>query len=1570
MRGTVLMPLNTTLDFFTMNNVSIYVTQTRFETAPNSTASCFAISGGFSSAISCCIIRYFQTGLTITGTSFQTSTLAITDTTFAQNQRVLTGSGFSFFMDSCQIQGSLTFSAVTSFTGVYVTGLPCLSLIAGCLFSKCGVAIHGDSQAFVLVSGCNFVYCEIGIEGFSQSVINVSSSNSVKMNTNHIAYNLSDAGTILRSTACTIDGRDLNGIAAGTGYVVHNDALVSLLSCVLTSCVLGIEVGLTTDTSSTKVIVENSKFRFNTTSIKQQGTSSLQAFLISIDNPQTDFIFNSVANIKLSFSTGEGVWLRIGELDNSTQIDLLAVATKIIDFPKLSYRSSIYSSETLYYDNPDSTVNGGFANVAQLDSCVNAISRNISQKCSLRLLSDTSSIIGDGTNKRGWEIQKSSAVNAALGFFYSNDLDGQPTVSDVKKFEIDPVDNSLFLSNLNLNWTQGSNLYEIATNSLKMDGNLTIDSLTPEFVLISDSLNKLVSSNTSAIELGYLSGVTSSLQTQLNGKLNLSGGSLTGQLISNVIGSSASSPNILINGAGIYSSLSNHFDIATNNIQRFSISNSGVVSIFALNTNGIVHNNSAGLLSTSLLLNADITNSTITNSKLATVSSANNANYLVARDGSGNFVTNMISLLGNIANPTDAVTKQYVDDAISFGFQVHDPANVVSFANIILSGLQTIDSILLVDGNRVLLVGQSSPIENGPWVANSSTWTRPTDFANGDIAGASSFLILQGTTYTGAIFVCTTPMATIGTDILSFAEFSLPQSSSGVNDGIGQGSIYSSAVSNILHFRTLLQGDAYISINNLTDEVSIATNATSLNTISTLVARDLNGDFAAGTITANLTGFASENLLLSGGILLGTLKLPTGSGVTPSLQIGAVDVGFSSNSGNLQMSTNGTIRLVLSSAGILTVISLSSVGVLHSDISGNLSTSLIVGADITNATISTNKLASVSSANTPSFIVSRDINGSFSAGTITANLSGIVTGSLIGHASLDLALTGGILSGSLQCPIYYIGSTNTSLIETAGSLEFVTNAISNMSLSSSGTLRIHNLTTGLLHSGASGIITSSLIVNADITNTTITNAKLATISSSNTAGNIVVRDVSGDFAANNITANLIGYANLNLLLTGGTLSGVLVLPTGTPSACALQLGSANLGLSTAAGALQLNTAFGTGISLASTGAISLPFYTTLGIVHNSISGLLSSSLIVDADITVGTIANNKLVSLSSAGLVLNSATTATSANVVNSIVTRDASGNFICSMITGNITGNVVGHASLDLPLTGGTLSGVLVLPAGIPSACALQLGSANLGLSAATGVLQLNTAFGTGISLASTGAISLPFYTTLGIVHNSVSGLLSSSLIVDADITVGTIANNKLVTLTTPLLVSNSATTATSTNVINAIVARDGSGGIIITNMTQTTPSAITIYQITQFSQAFGSPASVATLVSATAVGGFLQRSNPNSDFTFNSTTGQITYTGTTTKWFSCQISFSIQQQAAARTVEFWIQKGGIANPNGPISFLEFALLGLTTNLSLTAPPENIQLATGNTIQLASRINQNNTSANFRNITYSLNQI
>jgi hypothetical protein len=73
---------------------------------------------------------------------------------------------------------------------------------------------------------------------------------------------------------------------------------------------------------------------------------------------------------------------------------------------------------------------------------------------------------------------------------------------------------------------------------------------------------------------------------------------------------------------------------------------------------------------------------------------------------------------------------------------------------------------------------------------------------------------------------------------------------------------------------------------------------------------------------------------------------------------------------------------------------------------------------------------------------------------------------------------------------------------------------------------------------------------------------------------------------------------------------------------------------------------------------------------------IAAGVIVDADINASAaIVDTKLATISTAGKVSNSATTAASANTASAIVARDASGNFTAGTITANLTGNVSGSS-------------------------------------------------------------------------------------------------------------------------------------------------------------------------------------------------------------------------------------------------------------------------------------------------------
>jgi len=129
----------------------------------------------------------------------------------------------------------------------------------------------------------------------------------------------------------------------------------------------------------------------------------------------------------------------------------------------------------------------------------------------------------------------------------------------------------------------------------------------------------------------------------------------------------------------------------------------------------------------------------------------------------------------NLASPTlgtDAANKTYVDSAVQ-GMKWKDPVRAVATTNVAsLSGPQTIDTVSLVAGNRVLLTAQGTASENGIWVVNAGAWTRATDMAAGSDGANVTCFVSEGS-YQDTAWTCTsnTGSAVVGTDPLTFVQF-------------------------------------------------------------------------------------------------------------------------------------------------------------------------------------------------------------------------------------------------------------------------------------------------------------------------------------------------------------------------------------------------------------------------------------------------------------------------------------------------------------------------------------------------------------------------------------------------------------------------------------------------------------------------------------------------------------------------------------------------------------------------------------------------------------------------------
>jgi len=224
------------------------------------------------------------------------------------------------------------------------------------------------------------------------------------------------------------------------------------------------------------------------------------------------------------------------------------------------------------------------------------------------------------------------------------------------------------------------------------------------------------------------------------------------------------------------------------------------------------------------------------------------------------------------------------------------------------------------------LAGSTSLVTLG--TVTTGTWNATTITPSNGGTGA--------TTLTGYVYGNGTGTMTASTTIPTTALSGTITNAQLANSTISSVSLGSNLYS--LTFGTHLTGSSY----NGSSAVTIATDATNANTASTIVARDASGNFSAGTITANLTGTATQvsNSLTIGTGLTGT-SYNGGSAVTIALgNVGTagtygssyqVPVITTNAQGQITAVTNTTINAVTLTTG-----SISSAPVNTTDIANKL----------------------------------------------------------------------------------------------------------------------------------------------------------------------------------------------------------------------------------------------------------------------------------------------------------------------------------------------------------------------------------------------------------------------------------------------------------------------------------------------------------------------------------------------------------------------------------------------------------------------------------------------------------
>lgn len=694
----------------------------------------------------------------------------------------------------------------------------------------------------------------------------------------------------------------------------------------------------------------------------------------------------------------------------------------------------------------------------------------------------------------------------------------------------------------------------------------------------------------------------------------------------------------------------------------------------------------------------NITNSTINSTTIGLTTPA-----------AGAFTTATVST--SPTAPTDVANKQYVD-YYAAGLSWKEPVLVATTANITLSGQQTIDTVAVVAGDRVLVKDQTNAEQNGIYTVSASAWTRSIGADDwNEYLGAIVFVV-EGS-QAGSAWYCTAqPGGTLGTTPLNWSNFSV---SSTYTAGTGltltgtQFSITNTGVSAATYgsastvpvFAVNAQGQL-TSVTNTT--IAIAhTQVSGLGSMATQNAN--NVAITGGTISGvSISGYAqsganSDITSLSG--LTGGVTTPayitfdTTPATTPTADgslywdnadsIQTLSLVMANGDAVQQIGEEQYYRIKASSAitNGQVVMFTGSVGA-----SGGLTGAPATGLTATTAYavmgIATHSMALNGWGYVTAFGLVRNID---------------TTGSAVGETWADgdilyynPSVTGGLTknvpsapNAKVQvCAVVHAASNGSLFVRPTfgGALGQYEGDVS-IATPSNGQLLIRNQTAGTWVNASLGTGSG---ISATVGAGTLSIANTGVLSIAGTTDQITASASTGA-----ITLSLPSTINVN---TSGNAATATSATTATNLA-----GGAN-------GSIPYQSGAGTTtfLSIGTNGKVLTSNGTTFSWESLPASGItitddtttnatryLTFTSATTGSITGENVASTKLQFNPSTGLLTatgfsgsganltsipNSATTATSANTASAIVARDGSGNFTAGTITANLTGNASGSAA------------------------------------------------------------------------------------------------------------------------------------------------------------------------------------------------------------------------------------------------------------------------------------------------------
>jgi hypothetical protein len=368
---------------------------------------------------------------------------------------------------------------------------------------------------------------------------------------------------------------------------------------------------------------------------------------------------------------------------------------------------------------------------------------------------------------------------------------------------------------------------------------------------------------------------------------SLTAGGLTGTIPSGVLGNSTAfvgTTAIALNRASANQALTGISSVAlpgatSGTITLTPTSVAGTTTITLPATTGtLITSGDTGTVTSTMILDGTIVNADINaaagivDTKLATIAtagkvantattatSANTANAIVARNASGNFDANSITLVGDIdvnggdISTTSSITTIFANAQVSSLYLGPLGTTAVPATHFIDIGAAQMASgkikNVTIGANGV--AGSTTIVDIGPLATAASTINLR---GNTNLQAGRVFAFSGATSGT----ITLTPTAVAGTTTLTLPATSGTLITSGDTGTVTSTMILDGTIVNAdINAAAGIVDTKLATITTTGKVANTATTATSANSANAIVSRDASGNFSAGTITASLNGNAN-----------------------------------------------------------------------------------------------------------------------------------------------------------------------------------------------------------------------------------------------------------------------------------------------------------------------------------------------------------------------------------------------------------------------------------------------------------------------------------------------------------------------------------------------------------------------------------------------------------------------------------------------------------------------------------------------------------------------------------------